>query len=363
LDEQQPLQVQLLLNSPQMEPWDTGRFQAVELVPAAVPGEHIDVYLMIDTHSREYVIVKSMLTCWAGTCHAEFVAMHPHEVESPWQDFGCVDYLHGKGYESALALQGIYKSKKCIYAVFDAATNGNLRTWRGGLWFRGMCPAVEALLFPVVIQVCAGLQKLHNLGVVHGNVSPESIMLTSPVAGQEEELAENVLANLDVKLSCFGRVSMQRWVDTKFQDGRQPKYVAPEVHTSQGRIDGFPVDTFALGVTLFAVIAEAFPWKSTAANECKHFDLFQHGGMEALASLPRYKPMLTGMSDGLKKLLDGLLDPSPDHRLTLGEAIYGCQRKSVWDEPWISAHLNDVTQVDKENMAPVESSVQLPQGH
>jgi serine/threonine protein kinase len=260
-------------------------------------------------------------------------------VDSPWQDFGCVDYLHGKQYKAALALQGIYSSDKCVYAVFDEAVHGNLRTWRAGLGFYAMSPAVEGLLRPLVIQLCASLQKLHELGFVHGNVSAESIMLHSPMTGNEEELSENFLACLDVKLSCFGRVSMQQWVDAKFQDGREPRYVAPEVHASQGKVDGFAMDSFAVGVTLFGLIVAVFPWKSTAVNKCKRFDLFQHQGMEALASLPRWKHIFESMSDGLQKLLYGLLDPNPSCRLTLGESIYGSQRKSVWNEPWIAATL------------------------
>jgi serine/threonine protein kinase len=223
-----------------------------------------------------------------------------------------------------------------------------------------MCPAVEAMLCPLVIQMCLSLQDLHDLGIVHGNVSTDSIMLHSPVEGQDS--SPDFLATIDVKLSCFGRVSMQRWVDAKFQNGRQPKYVAPEVHASQNKVDGFLVDSFAVGVALFAVIAEVFPWKSTAANECQQFDLFQHEGMEALASLPRYQRIMASMSDGLQKLLSGLLDPSPDYRLTMGESVYGCQRKSVWNEPWILAHLN-VVQVAGKNAPPAEFSIQTPQCH
>jgi serine/threonine protein kinase len=354
LDDQQLFRGQMPLKYPKVDLWEGARFKNVGVV-RAVPGEHIQVYLMLDTHSGEHVTVKRMLKCWAGTCHAEFVAMHPNTVESPWQDFGCVDYLHGKEYESALALQGIYKSERCIYAVFDAAVHGNLRTWRSGFWFNGMSPTVEDVLCQIVIQVCASLRNLHDLGVVHGNVSTESIMLQSHVTGQKNELSESSPFHLDVKLSCFGRVSMQRWVDTQFQDGRQPKYIAPELHSSQGKVDGFLVDNFALGVTLFALITQSFPWRSTAANECEQFDAFQHQGTEALASLPRYNPIMASMSDGLHKLLDGLLDPSPDHRLTLGESIYGSQRKSVWNEPWILAHLNDVTKVAKETEPPAKS--------
>lgn len=285
------------------------------------------VYLMVDTTNREFVAVKQMPTSWVGTCHSDFLANHPKESEQPWRDFGCTRFLAAAGYAAVLNLRGVYRDQRFTYMVSDFATAGDLCSW---------CNLVEPVSFielelavqPLVIQICKAVRDLHNLGVVHRDLSPENILQCEKTSAS----CQNPTAGLEVKIIDFAMASCQRW-DKDHVTGKL-RYLAPEVHTAREETDGFLRDAFAVGVTLFSMIKRKFPWKSTQPGKCMSFQLFERQGLQAILRRSN-DPNQGHMSERLVCLLEGLLNTDPSKRLTLGERAFGSNRRSVWDEPWM----------------------------
>jgi len=306
--------------------WDETRFQTVQVLMDA-PRNYGHVYLMVDTINKELVAVKQMPTNWVGSCHCEFMANHPKESEQPWQDFGCTRFLAVAGYDAVLNLRGVYRDHRFTYMVSDFATAGDLSSWCN-VAEPLSCIELESAFQPLAIQVCKAVRDLHNLGVVHRDLSPENILLCETISTS----CQSPTAGLNVKIIDFAMASCQRW-DNDSVPGKL-RYLAPEVHTAREESDGFLRDAFAVGVILFSMITRVFPWKSTQPGKCTSFQLFERHGLRVILQ-GRNDSNESRMSEPLVCLLEGLLNIDPSKRLTLGECAFGSNRRSVWDEAWI----------------------------
>jgi hypothetical protein len=95
-------------------------------------------------------------------------------------------------------------------------------------------------------QIAAALAKSHNEGVVHGDVTPENILVT------DEGIA---------RLTDFG-ISRALWSDvTHSTTGSvrgKPRYLAPEL--AKGQPAGEKSDVFSLGASLFAAVEGRSPY-------------------------------------------------------------------------------------------------------
>ncbi|WP_405931676.1 serine/threonine-protein kinase [Streptomyces sp. NBC_00827] len=95
-------------------------------------------------------------------------------------------------------------------------------------------------------QIADALTKSHGEGVVHGDVTPENILVT------EEGVA---------RLTDFG-ISRALWSDaTQTATGSvrgKPRYLAPEV--AKGQPAGEKADVFSLGASLFAAVEGRSPY-------------------------------------------------------------------------------------------------------
>ncbi|MEU5342170.1 serine/threonine-protein kinase [Streptomyces sp. NPDC020766] len=95
-------------------------------------------------------------------------------------------------------------------------------------------------------QIAAALAKSHNEGVVHGDVTPENILVT------DEGIA---------RLTDFG-ISRALWSDvTHSTTGGvrgKPRYLAPEL--AKGQPAGEKSDVFSLGASLFAAVEGRSPY-------------------------------------------------------------------------------------------------------
>jgi len=315
-----PVQLHECYDPGEVGEWDKTRFQKVrELMNA--PRNHGRVDLMMDTVSQELVAVKKMPNLWVGACHEDFLAKYPFESELPWQDFGCTRYLAAAGYAEVLNLRGIYRDAKFTYVVSDFATVGDLCSWRSFAMHLTGAEA-EFSLKPLAIQICEAVRDLHDLNIIHRDLSLENILLCE---GREPE------EGLEVKLIDFAMASFQRWG----RPGVAGKlvYLAPEVHSMKGTCDGFLLDAFAVGIILFVLLTGEYPWRSTKPGACFGYELFRVRGIRAILQGLSHDHSIA--SEPLICVLQGLLTPDPAKRLTLGERGFGSDRRTVWDEPWM----------------------------
>lgn len=138
--------------------------------------------------------------------------------------------------------------------------------------------------------------------------------------------------------------TVQRYLECS--EGRGKKsYQAPETHDRDGMCDGYLVDVFSIGVVMYCVLVNDYPWISTNAGVDKCFAYMQEYGFRSYVHKRKLRgsqaSVASVLSDSAIDLLSGLLQPDPDKRLTLAEVEGwldddGLPRRTVWEEEWLT---------------------------
>jgi serine/threonine-protein kinase len=111
-------------------------------------------------------------------------------------------------------------------------------------------PMAPKSLVAIVEDICSALSAVHAHGVVHGDIKPENVFVTS--TGEEV---------VGAKLVDFGSSKvhgLERLTRTGEIIGT-PRYMAPELLTGDGEPDG-RVDTYATGVILYEALSGQCPF-------------------------------------------------------------------------------------------------------
>jgi len=279
-----------------------------------------------------FVAVKRMPIAWTRLSPAEFKQQHPNAVEQPWLDAGIAGYLHSVNYSYLCEPLGIFQDLENTYMVNSYAVNGDLYSWVQG----GPKPGRtrETKIRPVMQQVFEALRCLHELGIVHGDVSLENIVLANDETGGG--------GMLRVKIIDFGAASLSRMCSGTCG---KPSYIAPEIHVCS-EYDGVLSDTFSLGVTLFSVAACCYPWLSTRPGKCNMFTYFSRHALRlyllARKGSHNGRPLAESLSEPLVLLLQGLLVMNPAERLALCKRTsFERTSASVWDSEWWMDNASD----------------------
>jgi len=306
--------------------WDGQRFRRVRKLQEA-KRNHGCVDLMRD--GGVFVAVKKMPTRWTGTSPSEFDARHPQASERPWADAGLVSFLSDNRFPYCVKLLGVFVDSDSIYVVSSWASEGDLFGWcecdpKPGL-------KREAVMYPLVEQIFAGVRWLHDLGVAHRDLSLENLLLHTEDGEQR------------IKIIDFGMSTLDRSVSDEVRG--KLSYQAPEIHLPQP-FDTFMTDSFSLGVVLFAMGAQDYPWSSTKPKACALFEYVSTFGLTRFLSKRRLRKgggetLAEVFSPSFTALLVGLLAKDAGKRLTLGEKCFetseignDARRASVWDSGW-----------------------------
>ncbi len=102
------------------------------------------------------------------------------------------------------------------------------------------------------IQICAGLQAAHEMGVIHRDIKPDNIML----------MPDGTAKILDFGLSGFDSAASQKLTQTNVTLGT-PLYMSPEQCTS-GNVD-HRSDIYGLGCLLFECVMGTPPFSGETA--------------------------------------------------------------------------------------------------
>jgi len=319
---QAPTQLSAVFPTKDVEPWTEGRFKFVKKLCEAPRNKGV-VHLMLDQVNNQLVAVKQMPNTWLQTCHDKFVESHPTETELPWQDIGCTRFLNSVNFKYACSLEGVFRSDQETFVATTFASEGDLFD----IALTGLAPGLkrEAKYGQVVFQLFDAMEQLHSMQIVHRDMSLENVLLTTKDG-----------KDFQVKVIDYS-MSMAATKGT-FLPGISAKqaYQAPEMYTQTSH-DPFFAETFSVGVLLYALFARDYPWISAKPGVCKHFDYFQAQGFHKLISKRKVRKgndrIVNVLSEPLKQLLEGMLAPDPNRRLSLDEVS---RRRSVWDEPWMT---------------------------
>mmetsp|Transcript_10123 Transcript_10123/g.22994 ORF Transcript_10123/g.22994 Transcript_10123/m.22994 type:complete len:420 (-) Transcript_10123:86-1345(-) len=311
--------------------WEVGRFKKVKELQDATRNFG-KVILMKERSTGKQYAVKCLPNHWMRNSEAEFLAAHPGETEKPWRDLATLRHLERHSFPYLCALHGVFRDANFTFVAMNYASEGDLFSWCEKAVAPGLLREMTAQ--GLILQVAHGVKLLHNLGIVHGDLSLENTLVTK---------CEN--DHLRVNLIDFGASSTKRFLSTT-TDGFMGKvsYQAPEIHTGQF-YDGFLADAFALGVLAFSTVMSDYPWLSTIPDGCKCFTYFQEHGFNAYMRKRKVrggtKRFQEVMSQPLQQLLGGLLELDQSNRATLGEDVFATTGRHIaLQEPWLLGNSN-----------------------
>ena len=183
-------------------------------------------------------------------------------------------------------------------------------------------------------QLVSGVLYCHSQGVCHRDLKPENLLLDE---------------NGDLKISDFGLSALYEGGGENGEEGSRasllhttcgtPNYVAPEVLADKG-YDGRAADVWSIGVILYVLMAGFLPFDEPTMSAL--FRKIQ----KAEFSYPSW------FTDEAKDLLNKILVPSPEERITLPQ---------IQQHPWyvaVSKDSNPAAVVSSEDVK--ESSMGKP---
>ena len=175
-----------------------------------------------------------------------------------------------------------------------------------GRWLRQRGMLDEPIALAIMADVARGLEVAHERGIVHRDIKPENILIVSDSKGLPVDLTQPPR----VKLSDFG---LARHVEeTESLNLTQagailgtPLYMAPEQCAGADQV-GPPADVYAMGATLFHLLAGRPPFVGSSA-----LSLIAKHQNEAP---PELKSLNQAVSDGVAQVVAKAMAKPPGAR-------------------------------------------------
>lgn len=313
--------------------WNPTVFSMVKNLQDAVRNHgRVDLMRRKDRFGGTMVAVKRMPTGWVMTSQKEFDTKYPTSSEKPWLDMALVRHLKTLEFPFLCEFIGLYRDYEATFVVSSLATEGDLFTWCDCDPLPGN--AREATMLPLIRQIFDAVRLLHDLGVAHRDLSLENILLSDEGGG-----------NLRIRLIDFGMATLKRICPAQLVG--KASYQAPEMHSSSG-YDAFAADDFSIGVVVFAMASQDYPWASTEQGSCQLFEYVRLFGIRKFLEKRRLRKgvaagtpnarLIEVFSPALVDLVEGLLQFQVTDRWTLGEECFATVkgRKSALQSPWLT---------------------------
>ncbi len=165
-------------------------------------------------------------------------------------------------------------------------------------WFQGKdfvsasLAATRPQFYSMLAQVCSGLDYLHSRGLVHGDLKPQNLLVSSQSASDAQP---PIVKLLDFGYSTFSCTTARQYVQGS------PQYMAPEV--IQGFPPTFASDLYSFGVILYECLTGTPPFSGGSVA-----DILRHH------VLHKPPPITNALSADLHPLVYQLLSKDPDRR-------------------------------------------------
>jgi serine/threonine-protein kinase len=195
------------------------------------------VYRGIDTKKGEVVAIKRF--------HDNFFRsrMHLNDLKASVKKFK--KFNHENVVRIFDFLDGDERDGNCMIMEYVDGPNLN--------WYIKNRPFNAPERINICLQICAGLQYLHDNGVVHHDLKPANILFTRK---GKVKIAD---------FSLFGGGLLLQLFDRGLNEQITPMYVSPEILLKQKA--GPASDIYSLGVTMYILFAERLPYAADSVQK------------------------------------------------------------------------------------------------
>ena len=212
------------------------------------------------------------------------------------------------GHPNICALRENFDEGKHYYLSLDLITGGEMfdHLVKSGAYS-------EADASRLIREIASALAFLHGIGVVHGDMKPENVMLSTP------NPSDSV-----VKLVDFGCAQVEEMACSPV--GITPAYTPPEVldRNNQENQTMLPSqDMWALGVILYIMLTGLHPYDLEGAATD---DEIEEAVLSGKKPPTRNSPITSHLSDSALDLIEKLMAHDPNERLTAFDML---------EHPWV----------------------------
>jgi serine/threonine protein kinase len=287
------------------EPFPQHEFRKIQKLANAIHGK---IYLYEHLPTKSQVVVKKMPT-------VNVISFTPGLLEDALTEIGVTKFISSiTEADYIIKMIGLYQDEEFTYFVTEYSSGGEL--------FEHVVQAEqlpEQIARKYIKEVLLAIRSLHHNGIVHRDISLENTLLHGDGSvrvidfGQAVHLFNPKGPRADSPLRHTGKAG-------------KAYYRAPEMYS--GDYQGAPVDVFAAGVILFIMTVGTPPWNSAVQTDSRYKYIEKYGVTKLLMSWGKAQTMTPQLLD----LIEKLMCPSPERRMTVDEALA---------HPWILAQEHD----------------------
>jgi len=200
-----------------------------------------------------------------------------------------------------------FKDTQYHYLVFERVKGHDLFSY---LESRGFVPLKEKDARTIFVDLINSLVFCHSKGVSHRDIKLENILIDPTTK--------------TATLIDFGLCEFTEEGELSARYCGSPDYVASEV-LERKQYCPFTADVFSLGVCLYTLLFAEFPF----CNKARKIAIEQ-GRDQPRITFTEKRLAYLNVSDSAKQLLQAMLEPSADRRISL---------KDIQNHPWVDANV------------------------
>lgn len=236
--------------------------------------------------------------------------------DTPLQEVSCLAVL---SHPNIIRLFDVVSTTEQLFLVMEFVAEGDIE-----VFLRNNGRMAEDQARPVFRQLISAVDHCHQTGIIHRDIKAENVLLDS---------------HMTAKLSDFGLGT--------FYDGSPlssvcgtPLYYAPEL--CRGEDYGLGVDLWALGVLLYVMLTDTFPFPGTSKREVQQQILGGQYWTPCYLS-PEAIDLISKLLTGIPEERENIRDFMGDTWVNLGEEQlkpYVEQPRGVTHlDPWVAGEM------------------------
>lgn len=211
-------------------------------------------------------------------------------------------------HESVVQVIEDFKIDGDVYIILEFFSGGELFKY---IVRNGRIPEKKAK--SIFKQVINGLEVCHERGVAHRDLKPENLLYDDALKYDEDAGTAKIIdfgLSADMVSGIEAELSRKAWRTSKLLTAScgSPNYAAPELLQSSPRYNGPPVDIWAMGNVLYAMLCARLAFDDPFIG-----DLFKK------IKKGIHEPFCSSMSEDARDLVSKMLVVNPDKRITIRE--------------------------------------------